>query len=87
MIVFCQGGLGREIRVCISFVCTCVWGAGEVLCLCGFLGVFFCVCDCVCVEGGLGRLGFVLVLFVHVLGGARGGFVLVWIFRCVLLHL
>ena len=22
-------------------------GQGEVLCLCGFLGVFFCICDCV----------------------------------------
>ena len=29
MIVFCQGGLGREIRVCISFVCTCVGGGGQ----------------------------------------------------------
>ena len=37
-------------------------GQGEVLCLCGFLGVFFCICDCV--KRGLGREVGVCISFV-----------------------
>ena len=39
-------------------------GAREVLCLYGFLGVFFCICDCVCVKRGLGREVGVCISFV-----------------------